>query len=233
MSSNWQQCACGLLFQPPLPDGRCPNCGKTERPSLTQNPLPVRSPIAPLSRMQRWVLVGTAGFIILLLGIGIASVKSRRTLIADLASPRSGSSGKTPTEEKANPPIAKAPQEKKRDVSNARMPVEKKPDPANIKTYEDKEPSTTVNALRYPDKSPSVIINKILGREEFTGKVRGKTKAQVIAMLGRPAQTFTIDPWEYWAYKKRTKDVATGEVDGTAQLVFQDGEVVAVNFLPF
>jgi hypothetical protein len=37
MSSSWEQCSCGLLFQQPFPGGCCPKCGHA-KPSATPNP---------------------------------------------------------------------------------------------------------------------------------------------------------------------------------------------------
>jgi hypothetical protein len=33
MSSSWQQCSCGLVFQQPLPNGCCPKCGQADSPA--------------------------------------------------------------------------------------------------------------------------------------------------------------------------------------------------------
>lgn len=100
-----------------------------------------------------------------------------------------------------------------------------------------KEKAAPADSDRVPHGSawhnPRGDESTILDRDKFKTLVIGKTKEQIVALLGKPEKTFEVAPWEYWDYKKRTKDSVTDKVDGTAELLIQDGQVGAVSFLPY
>ncbi len=68
-------------------------------------------------------------------------------------------------------------------------------------------------------------------RDEFQKLVVGKTKLQLIDLLGKPTSTSEAGPWEYWQYNERTIDPVTGKVDTVAQLSILDGKVTMVLFV--
>ena len=80
---------------------------------------------------------------------------------------------------------------------------------------------------------PAYAKSKLLDRDVFKKLVIGKTKVQVLDLLGKPDNTFEVAPWQYWEYKKRTKDSVTDKGDGTVQLMFEDGKIGAANFMPY
>lgn len=67
-------------------------------------------------------------------------------------------------------------------------------------------------------------------RGEFRKLVMGKKADDVIRAVGRPDQTQDSDRDQYWYYRERTYDRVTGNLDFSAQVVFRDGRVVAVNY---
>ncbi len=71
---------------------------------------------------------------------------------------------------------------------------------------------------------------KIWSREEFRSAIMGKTKHQVINILGRPDSTQELPGSQTsWFYKQRTKDAA-GKTDASAQVTFQGGVVARINY---
>jgi hypothetical protein len=75
---------------------------------------------------------------------------------------------------------------------------------------------------------------KVYTRDEFTTLVTGKTMDEVKALLGNPTVTKAAGPNAdpTWSYNGVTIDPDTGKVDRTALLVFRDGKVFSVMFLP-
>jgi outer membrane protein assembly factor BamE (lipoprotein component of BamABCDE complex) len=67
-------------------------------------------------------------------------------------------------------------------------------------------------------------------REEFRAKVMGKTPDEVITAVGKPDSTQESGGNQNWYYEKRSRDPITGNVDRSAQVVFEGGRVVRVNF---
>lgn len=67
-------------------------------------------------------------------------------------------------------------------------------------------------------------------RSTFKEAIFLKTKDEVIAAVGRPDTTQQSGQTEYWNYHEATRDVVTGNIDRSAQVVIEDGRVKAVNF---
>lgn len=66
-------------------------------------------------------------------------------------------------------------------------------------------------------------------RAEFSRLATGKTAGQMIDTFGKPDSTQEFGG-HWWYYYKITTDPVTGKVDNSAQVVFQDGVVVGVNY---
>lgn len=71
---------------------------------------------------------------------------------------------------------------------------------------------------------------KVWLREEFRQAILGKTPEQVIAAVGKPDSTQDSSGDQSWYYRKRTKDPVTGKLDSVAQVIFERGVVVRVNY---
>lgn len=59
-------------------------------------------------------------------------------------------------------------------------------------------------------------------REQFDAKWVGKTKDEVLAGLGKPDATNKAGPSDFWMYRNRTRDAATGKVYFDTTLWFDD-----------
>ena len=70
----------------------------------------------------------------------------------------------------------------------------------------------------------------IYPREEFTDLLMGKTGDEVVGAVGKPDRTAEDSEFEYWHYRKRTRDAVTHKVDSDAQVIFQHGRVVRINY---
>lgn len=71
---------------------------------------------------------------------------------------------------------------------------------------------------------------KVWSRDEFRSAIMGKTKHQVINILGRPDSTQELPGSQTsWFYNQRTKN-GSGKNDATAQVTFQGGVVVRINY---
>jgi outer membrane protein assembly factor BamE (lipoprotein component of BamABCDE complex) len=79
-----------------------------------------------------------------------------------------------------------------------------------------------------PEKPPPGT--PVYTREAFTHLVMGKTRSEVIQVLGQPERTSTDSDAEYWHYHSRTKDPVSGKVDSDVQLVLHAGRVESVNY---
>ena len=73
--------------------------------------------------------------------------------------------------------------------------------------------------------------NRKYTREEFTALVVGRTKAEVIGLLGKPRATQQSGELELWDYPGRTTDPVTGKTDHNAQVEFQGEQCVGVDFI--
>lgn len=67
-------------------------------------------------------------------------------------------------------------------------------------------------------------------RGEFKRRIMGRCESVVIELVGRPDRTQTAGDREYWYFRGRTIDSVTGNIDRSAQVVFETGCVTGVNF---
>jgi hypothetical protein len=67
-------------------------------------------------------------------------------------------------------------------------------------------------------------------RDDFTASVLGKSEDQVLEAVGKPDMTSEDPEATYWHYRRRTKNPATGRTDSDAQVVFERGRVIAINY---
>lgn len=68
-------------------------------------------------------------------------------------------------------------------------------------------------------------------RDEFRQLVVGKSRQEVLDLLGRPQATQEGDGFEFWDYQGRTFDPVTNRTDHNAQVEFQNGRVSNVTFV--
>jgi hypothetical protein len=73
--------------------------------------------------------------------------------------------------------------------------------------------------------------NRKYTRDEFKQLVLGKTRDEVIGLLGKPNATQESGDLELWNYYSRTTDPTTGKTDQDAQVEFQNGRVENVTFI--
>lgn len=71
----------------------------------------------------------------------------------------------------------------------------------------------------------------VMSRTDFKRTVIGKTEQEIIAAIGRPSQTQDMGGMQMWYYEERTQDPATGTADHMAQVTFENGRAVGVNFM--
>src|SRR5205814_1027047 len=71
-------------------------------------------------------------------------------------------------------------------------------------------------------------------RDQFNALVYHKSPDQIIAAVGRPDATETLNGETHWSYKGRTYDPASGRVDAVAQIILvapsPQERAVIVNF---
>ena len=84
-------------------------------------------------------------------------------------------------------------------------------------------------AVQPIEVDPPDLGNVTYPREEFRKLVIGKTKDEVIAVVGKPERTGGGDD-EHWIYDGRTIDTTTGKTDGIIIIWFQNGRVERVSF---
>jgi hypothetical protein len=65
----------------------------------------------------------------------------------------------------------------------------------------------------------TATAKRVYGRREFEALVKGKTKPQVIDLLGKPEAGSGGSP-EGWMYKEVTRDPVTGKIDSSAWVWF-------------
>jgi hypothetical protein len=70
----------------------------------------------------------------------------------------------------------------------------------------------------------------LYSREDFRDLIMGKSEPEVLDAVGKPDHTSEDSQFEYWHYRRRTRDLTTDKVDSDVQVVFQDGKVIAVNY---
>jgi len=68
-------------------------------------------------------------------------------------------------------------------------------------------------------------------RDEFKALVEGKTRNEVIALLGKPKSTQQSGELEVWDYPGRTTDPVTGKTDHLATVEFEGDRVANVTFI--
>jgi hypothetical protein len=73
--------------------------------------------------------------------------------------------------------------------------------------------------------------NRKYTRDEFKNLVVGKSKSEVVALLGRPKATQQSGDLELWDYPNRTTDPVTGKTDDVAQVEFEGDRVANVSFI--
>jgi hypothetical protein len=73
--------------------------------------------------------------------------------------------------------------------------------------------------------------NRKYTRDEFKQLVLGKTRDELIGLLGKPNATQESGDLELWDYYSRTTDPTTGKTDQDAQVEFQNGRVENVTFI--
>ena len=78
--------------------------------------------------------------------------------------------------------------------------------------------------------SSSSSPSKVWLREDFRRTLVGKTPNEVIEAVGRPSSTRESGRELTWYYRDRTKDPVAGTLDSHAQVIFQNGVVVRVNY---
>lgn len=72
-------------------------------------------------------------------------------------------------------------------------------------------------------------VRPTMTRDEFRKAVVGKTPDEVIATVGRPDRTDDLGGIA-WYYRDRTRDPVSLKTDSSAQVVFENGRVVRVNY---
>lgn len=80
------------------------------------------------------------------------------------------------------------------------------------------------------EAAEKATVKTTVTREEFRVKVMGKTPEQVIAVVGKPSVTQDHGGDPIWYYNEATTDPVSGKVDYHAQVIFENGRVIAVNF---
>lgn len=70
----------------------------------------------------------------------------------------------------------------------------------------------------------------IMSRSELTAALKGKSKAEVIQLLGKPSESLGSEDMLMWTYEEISFDSDTGKKDGFAQVQFMNGQVLQVLF---
>ena len=80
---------------------------------------------------------------------------------------------------------------------------------------------------------PAVPMAKIpVAQEEFKRAVIGMTPEQLVRYVGKPLGTSSDGARQYWDYDAITYDSVTGKSDRRAQVLFMNGRVDGVIFVP-
>ena len=75
--------------------------------------------------------------------------------------------------------------------------------------------------------------NRKYTRDEFKQLVVGKSRDEVIALLGKPKTTQQVGGVDFWEYPGRTTDPVTGKTDHNAQVEFDGDRASDVSFVRF
>lgn len=70
-----------------------------------------------------------------------------------------------------------------------------------------------------------------MSRDEFKKATEGRTKSQILQVLGRPSQTQDLGGMQMWYYNDLTVDPVTGRADSMAQIMFDGERVQQVSFI--
>jgi outer membrane protein assembly factor BamE (lipoprotein component of BamABCDE complex) len=81
-----------------------------------------------------------------------------------------------------------------------------------------------------PQNRPAEPEKKIYTRNEFRNLVVGKTGDEVLRAVGKPESTQDMGSGQYWYYREMTKDPVTDKIDASAQVIFEGGRAVRVNY---
>jgi hypothetical protein len=90
-----------------------------------------------------------------------------------------------------------------------------------------------------PDQQPAVILvepspavsQSVIDRDVFTRQVVGLNLDGVRNLAGQPSSIQENEPIT-WHYAGRTRDTATGHIDGDAIVIFENGRAKEVSFAP-
>jgi hypothetical protein len=87
-----------------------------------------------------------------------------------------------------------------------------------------------VGVLVWSNKQPATGTashpSKIYSRPDFERAIKGKTKAQITALLGKPTDT-TGGEWDNWSWRDITRDPVTGKIDFFVSIVFSPDGIVS------
>ncbi len=72
--------------------------------------------------------------------------------------------------------------------------------------------------------------DKVWLRDDFRSSIMGLDQNEVIAAVGKPDSTQESGEDQIWYYARKTRDPITDKIDGNAQVIFQRGIVVRVNY---
>lgn len=83
---------------------------------------------------------------------------------------------------------------------------------------------------RESSTSTTTESRKTWTREEFREMVIGKTKEEVIEILGRPAQTIEVTDMITFVYRDTTYDTISQKIDYQSHVIFENGIATRVVF---
>jgi outer membrane murein-binding lipoprotein Lpp len=99
---------------------------------------------------------------------------------------------------------------------------------------QNQETETKLAALTPPPTNATVMVTvkTPVTHEEFKAKVTGMTAEQLANYAGKPLDSSTNGPREYWDYDGITYDSVTGKSDRRVQVLLTNGRVAGVIFIP-
>jgi hypothetical protein len=72
--------------------------------------------------------------------------------------------------------------------------------------------------------------NHVYTRQQFEALIMSKTEEDVLRAVGKPHTTSRGKDVQYWHYANLTMDPLTKKRDSDAQVVFENGNVRAINY---
>lgn len=86
--------------------------------------------------------------------------------------------------------------------------------------------------VNVPEPQATVASNpaKVWTRDEFKALVMGKTKDELLELVGNPDDTGEFRKQAYWHYYQRTQDPVAKNVDPGVMVYFDGNVVVEVEF---